>query len=192
VILVVEDEVELARLYTDWLDDEYEVRMATSGEEGLKQYDDDVDVVLLDRRMPGLSGDEVLAEIRDRPGSCQVAMVTAVDPDVDILELGFDDYVTKPVSSEDLLRTVERLLTRATYEESVQEYFALASKRATVEAEKSATELSENEEYLALATRIDELESEIDRRAESFEEVDFRAAFHGIGEDEDSEDSDEE
>jgi two-component system response regulator AdeR len=107
--------------------------------------------------------------------------VTAVDPDVDVLELGFDDYVTKPVSSADLEETVEGLLTRATYEEDVQEYFALATKRATVESEKSATELSENDEYLALATRIDELKSEIDERAESFDEQDYRAAFHGIG-----------
>lgn len=183
VVLVVEDEVELARLYTEWLDDEFEVRMATSGEEGLEMYDEAVDVVLLDRRMPGLSGDEVLEEIRSRPGSARVAMVTAVDPDVDILELGFDDYVTKPVTSDDLSRTVDRLLTRATYKESVQEYFALASKRATVESEKSAMELSENEEYVELATRIDELESEIDASEATFEERDFRAAFHEIGED---------
>lgn len=183
VVLVVEDEVELARLYTEWLADDYEVRTATSGSEALELYDEDVDVTLLDRRMPGLSGDEVLDEIRSMAGSTQVAMVTAVDPDVDVLELGFDDYVTKPVSSDDLRETVDGLLTRATYEENVQEYFALATKRATVESEKSATELSENEEYLALATKLDELESEIDERAESFDEQDYRAAFHGIGSD---------
>lgn len=181
MVLVVEDEVELARLYTEWLADDYEVRTATSGSAAVEAYDEDVDVTLLDRRMPGLSGDEVLTEIRSRPGSTQVAMVTAVDPDVDVLELGFDDYVTKPVSSADLEETVEGLLTRATYEEDVQEYFALATKRATVESEKSATELSENDEYLALATRIDELKSEIDERAESLDEQDYRAAFHGIG-----------
>lgn len=184
VVLVVEDEVELAKLYTEWLSEDYEVRTATGGEQALELYDASVDVVLLDRRMPDLSGDDVLAEIRAREGSARVAMVTAVDPDVDILELGFDDYVTKPVSSDDLLRTVDRLLTRATYEESVQEYFALASKRATVESELSATQLSENEEYVQLATRIDELETEIDTRASSFEEEDFRAAFHQIGDDE--------
>lgn len=183
VVLVVEDEVELARLYTEWLEDDYDVRTATSGSEALDLYDEDVDVTLLDRRMPGLSGDEVLEEVRSRPGSTRVAMVTAVDPDVDVLELGFDDYVTKPVSSDDLRETVTGLLTRATYEENVQEYFALATKRATVESEKSATELSENEEYLALATRIDELESEIDERAETFDEQDYRAAFHGLGTD---------
>ncbi|MFB6373664.1 MAG: tetratricopeptide repeat protein, partial [Bradymonadaceae bacterium] len=56
--------------------------------------------------------DRVLEEVRERGLDTRVAMVTAVDPDLDILKLDFDEYVTKPLSEEDLQETVEQLLTR--------------------------------------------------------------------------------
>jgi len=58
--------------------------------------DETVDVVLLDRMMPGMSGQEVLAAIRERGLDCRVAMVTAVDADFDVIEMGFDEYLGKP------------------------------------------------------------------------------------------------
>jgi len=67
-VLVVDDEHHLADLYTDYLADDHEVLTAYGGEEALELLDDpdtDVDVTLLDRRMPDLSGDEVLAAIDD-------------------------------------------------------------------------------------------------------------------------------
>ena len=61
-ILVVEDEQALIELYVRWLEDEYDVRTAEGGEEALEEFDDSVGVVLLDRLMPGMSGDEMLEE----------------------------------------------------------------------------------------------------------------------------------
>jgi CheY-like chemotaxis protein len=67
VVLVVDDDEDLAETCEYWLEaGQYEARVANSGEEALKVVDETVDVVLLDRRMPTLSGDEVLAELRDR------------------------------------------------------------------------------------------------------------------------------
>jgi len=103
LVLVVEDEPDLADLYAAWLGDEYRVRTAYGGQEALDELDeadDEVDAILLDRRMPGLSGDEVLAAVRERGIDCRVAMVTAVEPDFDILKMGFDDYLVKPVTSD--------------------------------------------------------------------------------------------
>jgi CheY-like chemotaxis protein len=63
-VLIVDDESEVADVYALRLREEYETRTAYGGEEALDTIDSDMDVVLLDRRMPDLSGDEVLERIR--------------------------------------------------------------------------------------------------------------------------------
>lgn len=161
-VLVAEDETGLADLYSAWLSTDYSVRTAYDGEQALNAVDDSTDVVLLDRRMPGLAGDEVLNRIRERDLSCRVAMVTAVEPDFNVVELGFDDYVVKPVSEVNLRDLVDRLLQLAGYDSLLQEYFALTSTKATLEAEKSEAELVDSEEYAALTAQLAELQEQLD------------------------------
>ena len=66
VILVVEDETELADLYSGWLSERYPVRVANDGPEALEEFDEDVEVMLLDRELPGMNGKAVLSMLRDR------------------------------------------------------------------------------------------------------------------------------
>jgi len=175
LVLVVEDEPDLADLYAAWLGDEYRVRTAYGGQEALEEIgeaNDEVDAILLDRRMPGLSGDEVLSAVRERGVDCRVAMVTAVEPDFDILKMGFDDYLVKPVTSDTLRETVEGLLRRGEYDTEMQELFSLTSKKAMLETEKSATELTDNEEYQRLTDRIEALRSQADDSLEAVTEDD--------------------
>ncbi|WP_135362703.1 HalX domain-containing protein [Halosimplex halophilum] len=182
VVLIVEDEPDVAETYNLWLADDYEVRMAGSGDEGLAELDDEVDVVLLDRMMPGLSGDEVLERIRERGLDCRVAMVTAVEPDFDILEMGFDAYLCKPIRSQQLHETVENLLDRSAYDDLLQEYYSLVEKQATLEATKSSAELADNEEYLELRERVEELESELSDTLGGIDnDEDFIATLRGLG-----------
>jgi len=162
LVLVVEDEADLADLYAAWLGDSHRVRTAYGGREALDNLDAEVDIVLLDRRMPGLSGDDVLDVIQERGLDCQVAMVTAVEPDFDVLGMGFDDYLVKPVARDELLETVEDLNRRGTYDSGVQELFSLASKKALLEAEKTDAELDENEEYGELTDRLERLREDLD------------------------------
>ena len=175
-VLIVEDEQHLADLYTDYLADSYDVETAYSGEEGLEMLSDAVDVVLLDRRMPVVSGNEVLAEIEERGCSCQVAMVTAVNPDFDIIEMGVDDYLVKPVTREDLLEVVERLLKIADYNEQLQELTARKLKRNVLQVEKTETELAESSRYSELRSEIRTLEERVDTLATELnvEERDLR------------------
>lgn len=165
-VLVVDDEQRLADLFATWLERHYDVRTAYDGQEALDAFDDAVDIVLLDRRMPGLSGDAVLAELRDRNEAVQVAMVTAVDPDFDIIDLGFDDYLVKPVSREDLKAVVERMGIRASYDRKIREYYGLAAKRALLESEKPPSELADNEEYQQLLGELDALQEGVDEAIE--------------------------
>jgi DNA-binding response OmpR family regulator len=190
LVLVVEDEPDLADLYATWLDDEYDVRVAYGGREALDALDDAVDVVLLDRRMPDLSGDEVLVALRERDIDCRVAMVTAVEPDFDIIEMGFDDYLVKPVSRDALVSTVSNLLLRTEYDEGVQELFSLASKKAVLESEKGPTSLQENEEYRELDDRLDGLRDDLDKKLDELDAEDgldvlYRELGNDLPDDED-------
>jgi len=177
IVLVVDDEPDVADAYAAQLEGQYTVLTAYSGQEALETLDETVDIVLLDRRMPGLSGDDVLERIRDRGLDCRVAMVTAVDPDFDIIEMPFDAYITKPVSRDDLFETIDRLLTFQTYEKQFQELYRVMSKVATLRANKSETELQHNDPYQRLLDRRDHLRDRLDETMLSFDDDDFTTAF---------------
>ena len=169
-VLAVDDEPDLAELYRVYLDSAYDVRIATGGEAALAEMDDSVDVVLLDRRMPDMSGHEVLSAMREAGYDARVAMLTAVEPDVDIVEMPFDDYKTKPVTKEDLLTLVEVLLHRAKFDEHSQEFFALASKKAVLEA----TDAANTDEYEELVDRMESVRERVD---ETLDHLSARDAF---------------
>ena len=177
-VLIVDDEVNITELFGVWLEEDYDVRMANSGEEALEELDEAVDVVLLDRRMPGLSGDDVLERIREQGYDCRVAMVTAVDPDFDVIEMGFDDYLTKPIDREGLESAIESLLEQQEYDAAMREYYALASKKAALESSKPASELEASEEYADLVEDIDALEAEVEGTLQTDE--DFESAFRDL------------
>jgi len=172
LVLVVEDERDLSELYRTWLAKSYRVRTARDGRAALDELDENVDIVLLDRRMPDLSGDEVLDRIRERGLDCRVAMVTAVEPDVDIVEMEFDDYLVKPVSEEELLRMVENLRIRDEYDDGVKQLFSLASKKALLEGEKDRTALETNEEYQQLLDDLTDLRTALDDKLARLSEGD--------------------
>lgn len=181
-VLVVEDEVDLADLYASWLGDEYDVRVANTAEAALEDLEGDVEVVLLDRRLPDMSGDEFLDILRERGHDCQVAMVSAVDPDWDILEMRFDAYVVKPVEREALVELVNRLLARRLYNEEVQHFFALASKRATLEATKEPGELDRSERYEELLDELDRLREDLQEIIVELTDEDFVAVLKELQE----------
>jgi DNA-binding response OmpR family regulator len=108
-------------------------------------------------------------------------VVTAVEPDFDIVEMGFDLYVLKPLSQSDLLDAVERLETRSQYDNRLQRTASLASKRATLEAEKPREALEGSEEYRKLTARLDELDDELDRITDQLDTEDYRQLFEDIG-----------
>ena len=115
-ILIVEDEPSLSEPLSFLLRREgYETEIAADGREALAAFDrDGADLVLLDLMLPGLPGTEVCRELRTR-SSVPIIMLTAKDSEVDIvvgLELGADDYVTKPYSTRELLARIRAVLRR--------------------------------------------------------------------------------
>ncbi|WP_256403800.1 response regulator [Halorubrum salinum] len=155
-ILVVEDERGLADLFALYLEDEYTTRVAYGGEEALDLIDGDVDAVLLDRRMPGLSGDETLATLRERGHDQPISMLTAVDPEEDIIGLDIDEYLIKPISEVQLQEAAEALLARRRYDKEFREYFAAISKKAALDASMSEQERASSDAYNTLEEEVTE------------------------------------
>lgn len=173
-ILVIEDKKALADLFTTWLNDEYTVDTAYSGEEALELLDDTLNVVLLDRRLPERSGDTMLSEIRERELDCRVTMISAVTPDFDMLEMDFDTYLKKPASEADLNAVVKRLLARTRYEDRLQDYFALVSKQATLQAN---VDVGSERQYQDLEAQIAEMEQQLEGTLSEFSSGDFDSVF---------------
>ncbi len=115
-ILVVEDEESYSDPLSYLLSKEgYDVAVASTGPEGLAEFErNGADLVLLDLMLPGLSGIDVCRALRQR-SSVPVIMLTAKDSEVDKvvgLEIGADDYVTKPYSGRELLARIKAVLRR--------------------------------------------------------------------------------
>lgn len=161
-ILVVDDDPRLARMHASWLADDYDVETAFSGKEAIKTLSKEIDVVVLDRRMPGFSGDELLERIREANLDCRVVMLTAVEPDVDIAEMAFDAYIVKPGQKSELGSVVAEVLEREAVDDAVLEYYSLVARRALLDARMTATERGTSEEYQHLCERLAAVETEID------------------------------
>lgn len=116
-ILIVEDEkkyLEILKLYFE--KDGFKVICAEDGEKGIDlALNNDIDCIILDRMLPGISGDDVLKKIREVKNT-PVLMLTAKGTDNDKIEgllLGSDDYVVKPVTPYEIILRVKAILKRS-------------------------------------------------------------------------------
>ncbi|MDO8338614.1 MAG: response regulator transcription factor [Microcella sp.] len=124
-ILIVDDEPSLSEPLAYLLGREgYETAVAEDGPAALAEFErGGADLILLDLMLPGLPGTEVCREIRQR-SSVPIIMLTAKDSEVDIvvgLELGADDYVTKPYSTRELLARIRAVLRRRVDEDDIDD-----------------------------------------------------------------------
>jgi two-component system, OmpR family, response regulator RegX3 len=156
-VLVVEDEESYRDALSYMLSREgFEVIEAPDGASGIAEFDRrGADIVLLDLMMPGLPGTEVFRQLRLR-GSVPVIMLTARDTEVDKvvgLELGADDYVTKPFSHRELVARMRAVLRRGQDTELLPDVLQAAGVRMDVERH----EVSVNGERIKLALKEFEL-----------------------------------
>ncbi|WP_435151652.1 response regulator [Haladaptatus sp. DFWS20] len=163
-VLIVDDETEVTDLYEKWLSN-YRTYTVHDGAEAIAALDrntEHIDVVLLDRKIPGLSGEAVLEAVRSHGHDCPIAMITAVAPDYGIIGMAFDDYVTKPVNGETLRSTVESLHSRAQYADDLTRYYSLVATHTSLLAEHPRDELRENEEFVSLEAEMEAVQDSLD------------------------------
>jgi two-component system response regulator RegX3 len=144
-ILVVEDELSYREPLAYLLKKEgYDVVEAATGDAALERFaDGGADLVLLDVMLPGMSGTDVCRELRRR-SDVPVIMLTAKDSEIDKvvgLELGADDYVTKPYSSRELIARVHAVLRRRGAGAPAEEPDALAVGRVRLDPDRHVVEI---------------------------------------------------
>ncbi|RRJ32065.1 response regulator transcription factor [Halocatena pleomorpha] len=169
IVLIVEDESSLVDIYSHWLSDDYQIRAAESGERALELIDEDVDIMVLDRLMPALTGREVIENVREQSLDCKIVMATAVESNFDLIEAGADAAITKPITKDELLSVVSQMLAHENYRELETEYFDLLAERSELLA--SAT--PSNEELSTLESRIEELAARLDDRTQEMDDNAF-------------------
>lgn len=179
-ILVVEDQEHLADLLRDWLSERYRTTVAYTGEQALDALGPAVDIVFLDRRLPDSSGQKVLNEIQTRGLDCRVTIITAVAPDFDVLDMGFDDYLVKPITKEEVIESVERLNRRTQYQEELEELLRLVHKQTLLRGEKSQTELDANDRYQALSEEIETQFADLQQQISELDGDDFELLFRRL------------
>lgn len=172
-VMVVDDEEPFARTVALWLDEYWTTIVATDGEEAVRQYGPNVDAVLLDRRMPRLSGDEALEEIRAQDGSARVAMMTALEPDLDIVDLDFDMYLEKPVDRQEVVDSTRTLLERAEYTQELQALYALSSKIAELRAKYPEEALADDERFQRLLDERRRVREKAESQLDDLDEEEF-------------------
>jgi len=182
VVLVADDDEAFAETVALYLESDWDVVLAHDGDEAVEAYGPHVDVVLLDRRMPTVSGDEALSELREQDGEARIAMMTAVDPDLDIVDMDFDMYLTKPVDRDELVGAVEDLSTRATYARELQALFSLGSKLAALHSRHAADELEADERYQRLQDEFSRLHEASHDELESLDPAEFEELLQLVDE----------
>lgn len=118
-LLIVDDEVEICDFLKSFFEERsYDVKSATSGEAALKVVEEfNPKVILLDIKMPGIDGVEVLKRVKSKHPKIKVIMVTALetrDKIEECLRLGADNYITKPLSLEYLENDVREKIESVT------------------------------------------------------------------------------
>lgn len=170
-VLIVDDERDAADVYALRLQEEYDTQVAYSGEAALEAVGADTDVVLLDRRMPEMSGGEVLRTLRRRSFEGSVIMLTAVDPGLEVVDMPFDEYITKPVEKEELVAAIDRQaeLDRG---EARAEYHEVRSKLSVLERELPPGQL-DSETLSRLRERANTLEQQLSNASVADADRDF-------------------
>ena len=139
-VLVVEDEESYSDALAYMLRKEgFEVGIAATGPDAIAEFDRaGADIVLLDLMLPGMPGTEVCRQVR-ATSNVPIIMLTAKDSEVDIvvgLELGADDYVTKPYSSRELLARMRAVLRRLSSVDSDLDDRVLTGGRVTLDIDR--------------------------------------------------------
>lgn len=173
-VLIAEDNSELAELFAMWLSPTYHVDTVCELAEATQKVNSSIDVVLIDRQISRYSEAQMLQKIRYDQYRMQSAMITAIEPDFNIAETEFDDYIVKPVSCRSLIEFISALITRGEYTELTNNLYQLSKKKALLEEQNSQRELRNSNEYEQIVNRLKSIQEHADM---TVEEINHKKAF---------------
>lgn len=158
-VLIVEDNKPQSKMYKRWLEPAYETRTANTRSEIFDEISDSTEIVLLDRKLPSTSAEELLTSSDVFDGK-QVIMITGIEPGIELIQLDITDYILKPISKEDLHDAVNKAVKAARGTENDRELVALVSKKRVLDRKPRG--IRESGEYKELMERIENLKEDMD------------------------------
>lgn len=175
-VLITDDHDGCRELYEHWLAGDHDVLTAADGEAALATLSEDVDVVLLDRDMPGPEGTVVARSIERSRFDPYVVIVSSMPMDFDVVDMPIDGYVRKPIDEADLQGIVEEYRSQQAYETALDEFFALTAKLAAIEADHAREDLTGDDRYERLRRQVEQKRAEVDEALDD-SRTDWTTAF---------------
>lgn len=156
-VLVVDDEQRVAECYKIFVEQQHNAEVAIGGREAVEKLDENYDIVLLDRRMPDLHGSEVIDYINEEDHACRVIIISAIDPDMEILKNEFVKYIKKPVEQDELLQAIQETIVFDESGQSHIEYLKLIEKAHIMQSEFTKVKLEDNHYYNKIIDSINSM-----------------------------------
>lgn len=156
-VLVVDDEQRVAECYKIFVEQQHNAEVAIGGREAVEKLDENIDIVLLDRRMPDLHGSEVIDYINEEDHACRVIIISAIDPDMEILKNEFVKYIKKPVEQDELLQAIQETIVFDESGQSHIEYLKLIEKAHIMQSEFTKVKLEDNHYYNKIIDSINSM-----------------------------------
>lgn len=157
-VLVVEDETSQRRMYARWLED-YSVKTASNETEIYEKLSEETAVILLDRVLNTKESDKIAEDIKDMFPGIEIIMITAVEPEADIVGLAVDDYLVKPVKKRKIRESIQQSLEKSEKTMKKRKLLSMAAKKAVLDGKPI---LQDVEKYEKLTEEIRHLKSELD------------------------------
>lgn len=178
--VVVEANVETAGQYALWLPDHWSVTVVESGDAALSTVDSQTHVVIVGS-VQDQSVYRFLRRIRSRGSDAQILVIADEDGQFDPDVHDVDAIVPSPIDRESFREAIDRLADRVAYDERLEEYYSLVSRKAVMEARTSPDGLADSEEYRNLVSRTDDVSDRLDDLLDDIAEVDdYPSVFRGF------------
>lgn len=161
-IVLADDDDRLVEMHTNWLS-EFEIKTATDGKTARDALDETVDVLITDRRMPELSGEELAQYVATSGYDCRTVFVSSVGPDQSLCSVPFDGYVQKPAAPEKLQTVIDDVVARKSQPPKVREFESLQARIELFESQLPKERRKETEAYRNLCDRLLTLDRELDQ-----------------------------
>ena len=158
-VLLADDERRLLELYSVWLAADYDVVTAADGREALALLDESVDVAIVDRAMPGLSGEEVVTAVVNADQRTPIAILTAKQVSPDDVAVPADRLLRKPIAKDELIDAIEELNRLADVAPVTREVEARAHRLEFLETHLGSA-VKSTEPYRRAKAELDALEAE--------------------------------
>ena len=177
-ILIVDDNEDLRELYSLWLEQLHTVETAHNGIEAIDNVSEQVDLVLLDRNMPGPDGLDAADKMRENGYSGAVVMVSSEPVDFDMPASAADDYIKKPADRDDFEHVVEQAVKRR-LQSALDEYYALTETLASIEETPCESTIEADGEYADVEKRLNKKRQRLRELLEAGV-LDWKTAFSAL------------